>query len=436
MSSTRAAPVFTVVMATYNRSHHILPSIQSVLRQSLTDFELLVIGDCCTDDTEKVVRGVADERVRWLSTQERWGTQSGPNNTGIAAARGSYIAYIGHDDIWKDDHLRNHLETYRKTGADCVVSGLVADEGAGPDYIWVLGLIDGPDAARDNFFPPSSVSHTKDAAARAGPWRRPDETELAVDSDFQVRLIDAGGHFASTGKISVFKFTASRRYLSYLFKSSDEQNALLEQLSDDPASVNVDEMVEHAKRNDRFMSATNTSFANVRQQSLKTRGLDLPPLEPLGSIHMLRQDDDARGADWHGLRKKNRGLRFAGPNAIARLLLPVTSSGPVRLSMRLCVLDGADLSQIRFTLNDTPVQPKLTRLRKKKIGRLWQATFEGELKADSYSFLKLIHPPDQMVKTISKRPTGLGVGTVILWPADTRHPAGPVLSFASRFIRI
>jgi glycosyltransferase involved in cell wall biosynthesis len=51
-------PLFSVIMATYDRGRHILPSIHSVLRQTCQDFELLVVGDGCTDETENVVRAL------------------------------------------------------------------------------------------------------------------------------------------------------------------------------------------------------------------------------------------------------------------------------------------------------------------------------------------------------------------------------------------
>ena len=60
------APRFTVVMATYGRGRHILPSVRSVLGQSLAEFELLVVGDACTDETAAVVGAVAPKPVNVL----------------------------------------------------------------------------------------------------------------------------------------------------------------------------------------------------------------------------------------------------------------------------------------------------------------------------------------------------------------------------------
>jgi glycosyltransferase involved in cell wall biosynthesis len=92
-------PFFTVVVATFNRGRHIVPAIEAALDQTFTDFELLVIGDGVTDDTlDHVPRG--DLRVGVIGLPWNSGSQARPNNVGIAAARGRYIAYLGHDDIW------------------------------------------------------------------------------------------------------------------------------------------------------------------------------------------------------------------------------------------------------------------------------------------------------------------------------------------------
>ena len=60
-------PHVTVVMATHNWSTVLPYSIGSVLRQTFSDFELLVVGDGCTDDSESVVAAVGDPRVRWIN---------------------------------------------------------------------------------------------------------------------------------------------------------------------------------------------------------------------------------------------------------------------------------------------------------------------------------------------------------------------------------
>jgi hypothetical protein len=91
-------PRVSVLIATYNWSAVLPFSIGSVLAQTFGDFELLVIGDGCTDDSAAVVAAIDDPRVRWINLPQNTGHQSAPNNRGLQEARGELIAYLGHDD--------------------------------------------------------------------------------------------------------------------------------------------------------------------------------------------------------------------------------------------------------------------------------------------------------------------------------------------------
>ena len=87
-------PRVSVIMATYNWSTVLPYSIGSVLDQTFRDFELLVIGDDCTDDSEAVVVAIGDARVRWINLPARAGHQFGPNNEGLRQAAGDVIAVV------------------------------------------------------------------------------------------------------------------------------------------------------------------------------------------------------------------------------------------------------------------------------------------------------------------------------------------------------
>ena len=80
-------PLVTVVMATFNRSNIIRYAIESVRRQTCVDWELLVVGDACTDDTAGVVGAFEDPRIRFWNLSRRCGDQSGPTNAVRRSAR-------------------------------------------------------------------------------------------------------------------------------------------------------------------------------------------------------------------------------------------------------------------------------------------------------------------------------------------------------------
>src|SRR5919202_2573560 len=105
MSMSTSPPQVTVIIPTYNWSGVLPYPIGSALRQTFSDFEVLVVGDGCTDDSESVVGAVNDRRVRWINLPVNTGHQSEPNNEGLRQARGEIIAYLGHDDLWLPHHL-------------------------------------------------------------------------------------------------------------------------------------------------------------------------------------------------------------------------------------------------------------------------------------------------------------------------------------------
>ncbi len=112
-----STPLVTVVIATYNRAETLRYAIESVLWQTYKNFELWVIGDCCTDHTEAVVRSFShDPRVNWYNLPQNSGYQSKPNNEGIRRGKGSHIAYLNHDDIWLPNHLQDTVSHRRGEG--------------------------------------------------------------------------------------------------------------------------------------------------------------------------------------------------------------------------------------------------------------------------------------------------------------------------------
>ena len=85
------APIVSVVLATYNRSRVLAHAIESVRSSTLTDWELIVVGDHCTDDTAEVVASFDDPRITFINLPQNVGEQSGPNNEGVR--RGARALY-------------------------------------------------------------------------------------------------------------------------------------------------------------------------------------------------------------------------------------------------------------------------------------------------------------------------------------------------------
>ena len=89
-------------MATHSHGRHIIPSAQTIIAQTLQDFELLVIGDDCTDDTEQAIAPLLYERVHWLNLTQRDSSQTFPNNAGLERGPGS--PYRRDQNAWRIRH--------------------------------------------------------------------------------------------------------------------------------------------------------------------------------------------------------------------------------------------------------------------------------------------------------------------------------------------
>lgn len=94
---------FSVVIPVYNKEKHLSKTLESVLQQSFTDFELIIVNDGATDSSEKLIEGFKDPRIQYIK-QENQGV-SVARNTGIKAAKAPYIALLDADDLWDRQYL-------------------------------------------------------------------------------------------------------------------------------------------------------------------------------------------------------------------------------------------------------------------------------------------------------------------------------------------
>ena len=121
----RRPPAVSVVIPTYRRPHLVARAIHSVLRQTLQDFEIIVVDDASADNTEEIVRGLGDARVRYVRHPRNRGLPAS-RNTGIEEARGRYIAFLDDDDEWLPDKTAIQLDHLNKYRLDAVVGvGLI-----------------------------------------------------------------------------------------------------------------------------------------------------------------------------------------------------------------------------------------------------------------------------------------------------------------------
>ena len=103
----KAHPTVSVIMPVYNVQCFVAEAVMSVLAQSFTDFELIIIDDGGNDRSIEICRTFDDPRIRIRSQANRG--LAGARNAGIRLARGRYIALIDSDDAWEHDKLAHHV---------------------------------------------------------------------------------------------------------------------------------------------------------------------------------------------------------------------------------------------------------------------------------------------------------------------------------------
>lgn len=124
MNSCRS-PLVTVIVPTYNRADTIRRAIRSVLAQTFQDFEIVVVDDGSTDDTQAAVAEFDDSRVRYVRRASNGG-EAAARNTGVSEARGEYIAWLDSDDEWFNDKLREQMDLLAERGdVDAACTGYV-----------------------------------------------------------------------------------------------------------------------------------------------------------------------------------------------------------------------------------------------------------------------------------------------------------------------
>lgn len=118
-------PRFSVVMPVHNKERHVVRSLQSVLTQTESPAEVLVVDDASPDRSIELMRPIADARVRFLRRDEPGPGGYAARNLAIENATSEWIAFLDADDVWAPDHLKVLADTIERfgDGPSCIFSG-------------------------------------------------------------------------------------------------------------------------------------------------------------------------------------------------------------------------------------------------------------------------------------------------------------------------
>lgn len=189
-------PRVTAVIAAFNREDSVLAAADSVLEQTYTDLELIVVDDGSSDGTLKALEAISDPRLTVIAAGENRGV-SAARNRGIEAARGHWVAFHDSDDLWCPEKLAKQMAGLDAPGADYVAGycGMEIEGTDPPRYV--------PDPAiphRSGAIMPSLISQSfistqtlivrRDLLARHGGFD--EDLKALVDWELMLRIAPEG----------------------------------------------------------------------------------------------------------------------------------------------------------------------------------------------------------------------------------------------------
>ena len=113
--------MISVIIPAYNAERYIAKAIDSVLSQSCSDLELIVVDDGSTDGTVNIVKSYSDPRIRYIYQENA--SQAMARNKGMEVAIGDFIAFLDADDIWLADKLKEQIQLFNNPEVGVVFCG-------------------------------------------------------------------------------------------------------------------------------------------------------------------------------------------------------------------------------------------------------------------------------------------------------------------------
>lgn len=133
----------SIIMPAYNCEKYIAEAIRSVLAQTYSNWELLIVDDCSTDDTEAIVASFEDKRIHYQRNAQNKGAAL-TRNEALKIAQGKYIAFLDADDLWAPEKLEKQIAFMEKNGYDFTYTAFRRTDRplrvSGPRHITRLGM--------------------------------------------------------------------------------------------------------------------------------------------------------------------------------------------------------------------------------------------------------------------------------------------------------
>lgn len=107
-------PLISVIIPTYNRAKTIIRAIESALKQTYTNMEIIIVDDASGDNTGEIVKGIEDSRIKYIKHETNKGGAAA-RNTGIDEAKGEYVAFLDSDDVWLPEKIEKQVKLFERS---------------------------------------------------------------------------------------------------------------------------------------------------------------------------------------------------------------------------------------------------------------------------------------------------------------------------------
>lgn len=257
-------PLVSILMPTHSRVDVIAFAIQSVLRQTISDFELLIVGDGCAPGTADVIAAFNDDRIRFFDLPKAPYFGYANRNIALREAKGTFIGFAADDDLLLPDHLELLLKSLDGGAAIAYSQAIwISTDGIAAPFLTNLGMADELEnfMKRENTIPASCFLYRADSLPHLDAWR--EDVPSAADWRLWHRIIRENNvnpvpycrsptvmHFSARWKNS--RFSSMHQFGTLIFiadavnwwpealrveinKGETEQEAYSLQLAADPA---------------------------------------------------------------------------------------------------------------------------------------------------------------------------------------------------------
>jgi len=114
--------LISIIIPTYNRVSFLIETVNSILDQTYKNFEIIIISDGSTDNTNKEISKITDSRLKFIQLEKNYGYPAKARNEGIKISKGKFIAFCDDDDIWERNKLEKQIK-FINLGFDFIFTG-------------------------------------------------------------------------------------------------------------------------------------------------------------------------------------------------------------------------------------------------------------------------------------------------------------------------